>query len=126
MDEGKVGEEKKKGNDGADDAANLGAIESQAREQKLGKMYCRCHQLSRKFMTVILKFIVGLRIEDQRLMEKDAQKLGHFDRSERSSRYRSSEDAPAMKKKSNRGCIESRGLRAKPRRRLSTRGRCKV
>ena len=74
VDEGKVEEEEKKGNDGSDEAADLGATESQGKVAKFAGLYSWRHQLYRKMMMRVQKYIVGLKVEDKRLREDERQK----------------------------------------------------
>ena len=67
VEEGVVAEEDKAGNDGADAAADLGAMESQSQVYKFGALYCRRHKLYRNFMCKIQRFVVGLKKEEKKL-----------------------------------------------------------
>ena len=71
VDEGKVEEEEKKGNDGSDEAADLGATESQGRVATFASLYSWRHQQYRKIMTRVHKYVVGFKKEDKRLREED-------------------------------------------------------
>ena len=51
---------------------------SQGKVQKFADMYSWRHQLYRKLMTRIQKYLVGLKKEDKRLREEDAKKLDPF------------------------------------------------
>ena len=70
--EGKVDEADKAGNEGADAAADLGAMESQMQTYKFGDMYCRRHKAYRKLLYRVQWFIESLKKEERRLkVDKD-------------------------------------------------------
>ena len=58
MQQGKVKEEEKTGNDRADEAADEGAAKSQGRLQRFGELYSWRHMGYRKFMAKMQKFVV--------------------------------------------------------------------
>ena len=80
VDEGKVEEEEKKGNDESDKAAGLGSTKSQGRVARFADLYSCTHTQCRKFMARMQKFIVGLKKEDKRLREEDAKKDDPFEK----------------------------------------------
>ena len=82
VDEGKVDEEEKKSNDGSDEAADLGATESQGRVAKFASLYSWRHQLYRQRMTRVQKYVVGLKKEDRRLREEDEKERDPFEKKE--------------------------------------------
>ena len=61
VEEGKVEEEEKKGNDGSDEAADIGATTSQGRVANFAGLYSWRHQMYRKLMTRIRLYIVCLK-----------------------------------------------------------------
>ena len=61
--QGKVKEEEKKGNDRADEAADVGATKSQGRLQCFGELYSWRHMCYRKFIAKMQTFVVELKKE---------------------------------------------------------------
>ena len=65
VDGGKVEQEDMRGNSIADRAADLGAIECQAKVHKFGEMFCWRQKHYRMLMTRVQRFIVGLKTHDK-------------------------------------------------------------
>ena len=68
--QGKVKQEEKRGNDWADAAADEGATKSQGRLQCFGELYSWRHMCYRKLMARMQKFIVELKKEEKKLKQQ--------------------------------------------------------
>ena len=82
VDEGKVEEREKQGNDQADKAADEGATKSQGKVQRFAELYAWRHGPYRKFMTRIQQYIVALRKEEKRLKQEDEKETDLFEKKE--------------------------------------------
>ena len=69
--QGKVKQDEKRGNDWADVAADEGATKSQGRLQCFGELYSWRHMCYRKLMARMQKFIVELKKEEKKLKQQD-------------------------------------------------------
>jgi len=76
--QGKVKEEEKRGNDWADTAADEGATNSQGRLQYFGELYSWRHMCYRKLMARMQKFIVELKKEEKKLKQQDEKEKDPF------------------------------------------------
>ena len=70
VEEGKVELDEKRGNDGADKAADMGAKDSQEKVHRFGEMSCLRHKCYRTLMCRIQHFVVGLKMEEKRMKRR--------------------------------------------------------
>ena len=69
----------KRGNEGADKAADLGATVSQQRVQRFGALYSNRHKMYRGIMCRIQNFLVGLAVEDKKMRDEVKKRCDPFE-----------------------------------------------
>ena len=84
VDEGKVKQTEKTGNDKADEAAEAGATTSQGKIRDFAEMYSWRHIRYRKFMAKIQHYIVELKKEEKKQKQQHEKEKDPFGRKEAS------------------------------------------